>query len=197
MPDYQVLHDAFFKHQTKPRITSHGDIYYENKEYESCAAVKDRKPGQLSARLLEALGVDPAGPVARNLAMFCPPWLMNQQRYGPPPSYPKMKIPGLNAPIPTALGARYGYHPGDWGKPPVDEYGRPLYGDAFGTDVAIDEGEEVVEYDQYEEVDQARGRIPVSLVRTPRRPHPTRLVCEGHGRHLRTGIDFVGDRAPY
>lgn len=158
--DYQVLHDAFFKHQTKPRITSHGDIYYENKEYESCAAVKDRKPGQLSARLLEALGVDPAGPVARNPAMFCPPWLMNQQRYGPPPSYPKMKIPGLNAPIPTALGARYGYHPGDWGKPPVDEYGRPLYGDAFGTDVAIDEGEEVVDrthWGEYEPDDGIAG----------------------------------------
>lgn len=41
------------------------------------------------------------------------------QRYGPPPSYPHLKIPGLNAPIP--LGASFGYHPGGWGKPPVDE----------------------------------------------------------------------------
>ena len=24
-------------------------------------------------------------------------------------------------------------HPGGWGKPPVDEYGRPLYGDVFGV----------------------------------------------------------------
>ena len=48
-----------------------------------------------------------------------PPWLINMQRYGPPPSYPKLKIPGLNAPIPP--GASYGYHPGGWGKPPVDE----------------------------------------------------------------------------
>lgn len=53
------------------------------------------------------------------------------QRHGPPPSYPQLKIPGLNAPIPE--GASWGYHPGDWGKPPVDEYGRPLYGDIFGT----------------------------------------------------------------
>jgi splicing factor 3B subunit 2 len=44
--------------------------------------------------------------------MFC-------QRYGPPPSYPHLKIPGLNAPIPP--GASFGYHPGGWGKPPVDE----------------------------------------------------------------------------
>ena len=27
--DYQKLHDAFFKYQTKPRMTQHGDIYYE------------------------------------------------------------------------------------------------------------------------------------------------------------------------
>jgi hypothetical protein len=32
--DYQVLHDAFFKWQTKPRFTSFGDVYYESKEYE-------------------------------------------------------------------------------------------------------------------------------------------------------------------
>jgi len=60
-----------------------------------------------------------------------PPWLINMQRYGPPPSYPNLKIPGLNAPIPP--GAQFGYHPGGWGKPPVDELGRPLYGDVFGT----------------------------------------------------------------
>ena len=32
--DYQVLHDAFFKYQTKPKLTNHGDLYYEGKEYE-------------------------------------------------------------------------------------------------------------------------------------------------------------------
>ena len=48
-----------------------------------------------------------------------PPWLLNVQRYGPPPAYPNLKIPGLNAPIPE--GASFGYHPGGWGKPPVDE----------------------------------------------------------------------------
>jgi len=29
-----------------------------------------------------------------------PPWLIAMQRYGPPPSYPNLKIPGLNNPIP-------------------------------------------------------------------------------------------------
>lgn len=32
--DYQVLHDAFFKYQTKPKMTGHGDLYYEGKEFE-------------------------------------------------------------------------------------------------------------------------------------------------------------------
>jgi splicing factor 3B subunit 2 len=32
--DYQVLHDAFFKYQTKPKLTNHGDLYYEGKEFE-------------------------------------------------------------------------------------------------------------------------------------------------------------------
>lgn len=59
-----------------------------------------------------------------------PPWLIAQQRYGPPPSYPNLKIPGLNAPIPD--GCAFGYHAGGWGKPPVDEAGKPLYGDVFG-----------------------------------------------------------------
>ena len=62
---------------------------------------------------------------------YPPPWLIAMQRYGPPPSYPNLKIPGLNGPIPE--GCTFGYHAGGWGKPPVDETGRPLYGDVFGT----------------------------------------------------------------
>lgn len=27
--DYQKLHDAFFKWQIKPKLTIHGDLYYE------------------------------------------------------------------------------------------------------------------------------------------------------------------------
>ena len=60
-----------------------------------------------------------------------PPWLWMQQRYGPPPSYPNLRIPGLNSPIPP--GCQYGNHAEGWGRPPVDEQGRPLYGDVFGV----------------------------------------------------------------
>ena len=60
-----------------------------------------------------------------------PPGLWMQQRYGPPPSYPHLRIPGLNSPIPP--GCQYGNHAEGWGRPPVDEQGRPLYGDVFGV----------------------------------------------------------------
>ncbi len=145
--DYQVLYNAFFKYQKKPKnLAIHGDIYYENKEFEM--VVKDKKPGKLSDSLKMALGMTDAVP---------PPWLINMQRYGPPPSYPQLKIPGLNAPIPS--GASFGYHPGGWGKPPVNEFGRPLYGDVFGV-----EGNNANE--QYDNVrvakEQMWGNIPSS-----------------------------------
>ena len=70
----------------------------------------------------------------QNSERIPPPWLIAMQRYGPPPSYPTLKVPGLNAPIPE--GCAFGYHAGGWGKPPVDENGKPLYGDVFGTTAA-------------------------------------------------------------
>lgn len=134
--DYQKLHDAFFKWQTKPRMTIHGDLYYEGKEFET--RLREKKPGDLSEELRTALGM-PVGPGSQKVP---PPWLIAQQRYGPPPSYPNLKIPGLNAPIPE--GCAFGYHAGGWGKPPVDEMGKPLYGDVFGHQTSgQDDGEDV------------------------------------------------------
>ncbi|KAJ2551256.1 hypothetical protein EV175_003759 [Coemansia sp. RSA 1933] len=118
--DYQRLHDAFFRFQTKPKnLTGHGELYYEGKE---SVVTYNFTPGVLSESLKAALNIPPLAP---------PPWLLNMQRYGPPSSYPNLVIPGLNAPIPQ--GAQWGYHPGGWGRPPVDEFGRPLYGDVFDT----------------------------------------------------------------
>ncbi|KAH8241125.1 hypothetical protein KR026_012577, partial [Drosophila bipectinata] len=146
--DYQKLHDAFFKWQTKPRMTIHGDLYYEGKEFET--RLKEKKPGDLSEELRIALGM----PVGPNSHKIPPPWLIAQQRYGPPPSYPNLKIPGLNAPIPE--GTSFGYHAGGWGKPPVDENGKPLYGDVFGTNIldldnGIDEAD--IERNQWGELE--------------------------------------------
>ncbi|KAG2174197.1 hypothetical protein INT43_004218, partial [Umbelopsis isabellina] len=130
--DYQKLHDAFFRFQTKPRLTAHGELYYEGKEFET--KLKEKKPGQLSEELKTALSIPPLAP---------PPWLINMQRFGPPPSYPSLRIPGLNSPIPE--GAQWGYHPGGWGRPPIDEYNRPLYGDVFGLNPQEAAPEDVVQ----------------------------------------------------
>lgn len=118
--DYQKLHDAFFKYQRKPKLSPFGAVYYEGKEFET--SIQRKRPGDLSFELVSALSIPPLAP---------PPWLINMQRFGPPPGYPGLKVPGLNSPIPP--GAQWGFHPGGWGKPPTDEYGRPLYGDVFGV----------------------------------------------------------------
>lgn len=119
--DYQKLYEAFFRFQTKPELTRYGEIYYEGKEYET--NLKHLRPGELSDELREALGMALGAP---------PPWLVNQQRTGLPPSYPALKIPGLNAPPPP--GGTWGYHIGGYGKPPVDDHNRPLWGgDLFGV----------------------------------------------------------------
>ncbi|RLN54140.1 hypothetical protein BBJ28_00016039 [Nothophytophthora sp. Chile5] len=132
--DYQVLHDAFFRFQTKPKLTQLGDLYYEGKEFE--VKLKAKVPGQLSEELK---GVPP-------------PWLLNMQRYGPPPAYPNLKIPGLNAPIPE--GASFGYHPGGWGKPPVDENGQPLYGDVFGKPTESETTDEGINRERWGELEE-------------------------------------------
>jgi splicing factor 3B subunit 2 len=125
--DYQVLHDAFFKHQVKPNMSSFGDVYHEGKELD--AKLRLKRPGRLSEELRKALGLQSA--------TAPPPWLINMQRYGPPPAYANMHVPGLNCPIPA--GARFGYGEGEWGKPPVDEAGVPIYGDPFGVYAAQEE----------------------------------------------------------
>jgi splicing factor 3B subunit 2 len=86
--DYQKLHDAFFKFQTKPPLMGFGEMYYEGKEFET--SLKEKRPGDLSPELVEALSIPPLAP---------PPWLISMQCFGPPPSYPTLRIPGLNVPI--------------------------------------------------------------------------------------------------
>jgi len=173
--DYQKLHDAFFKFATKPVVTGFGEMYYEGKEFET--SLKEKRPGDLSPELVEALSIPPLAP---------PPWLISMQRFGPPPSYPTLRIPGLNAPIPE--GAQWGFHPGGWGKPPLDEYNRPLYGDVFGvlpkvTDANIgepidkntwgelepeeEEEEEEEEESEEEDEEETTEGAPVDGLQTP------------------------------
>jgi splicing factor 3B subunit 2 len=82
-------HLTIARHQTKPILTNFGELYYEGKEFE--VKLKEKRPGVLSEELKAALGIRDGQP---------PPWLYNMQRFGPPPSYPKLRIPGVNAPLP-------------------------------------------------------------------------------------------------
>lgn len=123
------LHDAFFKFQTRPKLTGHGDVYYELRELEVDG--KRFRPMRMSEGLMAALGIRQGEPV---------PWLVNMQRFGPPPGWPGLVVPGVNARIPA--GGRFGYQEGGWGKPPVDEMGRPIYGDVFGEGLVFDGGDD-------------------------------------------------------
>ena len=118
--DYQVLHDAFFKNQKKPKTTAHGDVYYEGKEYE--IRMKDFKPGHLSPALRNALGIQEGMP---------PPWLYTMQKYGPPPAYPNLKIPGVNIPMPSKNSNA------NSGKFFTGENGYTIYADCHGLNRAV------------------------------------------------------------
>lgn len=64
----QVLHDAFFKHQTKPPLTNPGDLYYEGKEFE--AKNQEHKPGHVSSDLRE-VGLGFFAPVVQFRSVLC------------------------------------------------------------------------------------------------------------------------------
>ena len=50
---------------------------------------------------------------------------------------PQVKKQWSKIGLSVLLGCSFGYHAGGWGKPPVDERGRPLYGDVFGVEVPV------------------------------------------------------------
>ena len=100
-------------------MSKHGDIYFEGRECE--IKKQDLKPGRMSATLCDALGITDSSP---------PPWIMNMQRYGPPPAYPNLKIPGVNIPVPASIRD-------DEGGLFKDENGLTVYADCHGLNKAI------------------------------------------------------------
>jgi hypothetical protein len=93
-----------------PLTTGYGDLFHEGKDMR--ARYHGYKPGVLSDRLRQALDMGPS-------ELVPPPWLTGMQRVARlPPRYPHLKIPGMNAPIPS--GARYGRGRNEWGEPPRD-----------------------------------------------------------------------------
>ena len=86
--DYNALYEAFFINQYKPPLTEFGQIYYEGKEYSHHMNIY--KPGKLSDKLKIALGMN------TNEQNELPPFLSTMRRYGAPPAYPNLFIPGVN-----------------------------------------------------------------------------------------------------
>ena len=152
--DYQVLHDAFFKYQTKPVLSKLGDVYYENKEFET--KMRGFQPGKISQKLRTALGISENG---------IPTFVANMQRYGPPPAYPNLKIPGVNVPLndPTAE-----ITPNLWGpqeaiksKELVWDY-QSQSGNHWG-ELKEEEEVEVEENDDYEDMEQDESEEKVNV----------------------------------
>ena len=120
----------------------------------------------MSQALCEALGIPDTAP---------PPWIMNMQRYGPPPAYPNLKIPGVNIPIPQHV------QQDDLGQGGLfkDENDFTVYADCHGLNKAIyekrqtkkkhwgeldvaedEEDEEESLYDSEEEIDEDDQIVP-------------------------------------
>ncbi|EGV66626.1 hypothetical protein PSN45_002764 [Yamadazyma tenuis] len=89
--DYQKLHDAFFKYQTRPKLLGYGDVYYEGRETtdENEDKLTEVKPGKLSVELLKAMGLPENGKTP-------PPWISTMSQIGKPPTYSHLLIPGID-----------------------------------------------------------------------------------------------------
>ncbi|KAI3832001.1 hypothetical protein MKX03_006375 [Papaver bracteatum] len=140
--DYQVLHDAFFKYQTKPKLTGHGELYHEGKEFEQVKLREMKKPGMLSQELKEALGMQE-----------CARFINNMQRYGPPPSYPHLKIPGLNELYGDVVGVQQ-QEQLSYEEEPVD---RSKHWGDLEDEVEIDEDEVDIQEEDLEDNSESIG----------------------------------------
>ncbi|SOV83343.1 splicing factor 3B subunit 2, putative [Plasmodium reichenowi] len=121
--DYQTLHDAFFKYATKPKLVKFAEVYYEGKEFE--LKKKKFRPGVISEKLRNALNIEPNEPL---------PWLINMQKYGLPPSFPYLKIPGLNVSSPNDPTSDMGKHIISKDEN-IDESGNIIYGNFISQHV--------------------------------------------------------------
>ncbi|CAR28806.1 hypothetical protein ZYGR_0U01650 [Zygosaccharomyces rouxii] len=141
--DYKKLHDVFFKLGTnwKPDVLlPFGDLYYEGRNlYEEAQwkkLVRDKKPGKISAELRSIMNLGEGQ---------LPPWCMKMKNAGMPPSYPNLKVAGLNWGIENLKGDTYGTLSTQQGTKDKTKY--------FGQMILLDEPE------QEEIEDQSEGLV--------------------------------------
>lgn len=89
--DYQKLHDAFFKYQTKPKLLAFGEVYYEGREKIDANRhqIQHMRPGKISRDLRAAVGLPENDKSA-------PPWVVLMNEFGKPPAYSHCIIPGVD-----------------------------------------------------------------------------------------------------
>lgn len=143
--DYQRLHDAFFKFQTKPRHYQFGELYWEGREKadQHLESVIHMRPGVVSKRLKEAVGLSPSDP------NIVPPWVTLMNLIGKPPSFYDSIIPGVDVTYENT-----GYKSSSGGDLNLQKEGR--WG-AFDKDVESDYDDEDEDEEDEEEVEDSEG----------------------------------------
>lgn len=148
--DYKKLHDVFFKlgANWKPEVLlPFGDVYYENRNlYEEAQwkkLVKEKTVGRLSSGLREIMGISEGQ---------LPPWCMKMKNLNMPPSYPNLKVAGLNWGIENMKGEIYGV----LDSPSSNRMTTSL----FGRIISIkDENLELSQEDNSNHVSEEKGKV--------------------------------------
>lgn len=160
--DYQKLFDAFFKHQTKPRIFGYGDVYYEGREAVDVFSdeVVNVVPGRVSKQLRVALGMteDEAIP---------PPWISIMREVGKPPAYEDFLVPGLD--VEYNNGGYKSLYAEENSEVATDYWGRPEEGEEEEDDEEDEDEEEEEEVDNEEE-DEEEEEVQEEEERTSAEP---------------------------
>lgn len=89
--DYQKLHDAFFKYQTRPKLLAFGEVYYEGREKIDANRheIQHMRPGKITRALRAAVGLP-------DNDKSPPPWVVLMNELGKPPAYSHCIIPGVD-----------------------------------------------------------------------------------------------------
>ena len=186
----------------KTKLSRYGDVFHEMKDVR--ALRNNFVPGQMSSRLKKALGMTDISP---------PPWIRSLQLMKRlPPSYPNIKIPGLNAPLPP--GAHWGDGVGMWGHPARNERDELVWPDVVNVSHKVSEKSPTAElYWGYQRPDikmtheavagQAPPAVPqpfqqpMPYQRGPVPPPPQQFMQAAMGGHGQYPGHGVLPQAPY
>lgn len=202
--DYKKLHDVFFKlgNNWKPDVLlPFGDLYYEGRNlYEEAQwkkLVRNKKPGKISTELRSIMNLGEGQ---------LPPWCMKMKNAGMPPSYPNLKVAGLNWGIENLKGDTYGTLSTEKDqKEKVKYFGQMMLLDEPEQENIGEEPEEPIEQGTDLKGDQNNSTKPIEApIEIKRNPvqnendedtRPLYTVIEE--KRLDAGADTTGSRTVY